>query len=57
MVKYINNDKIIATICQEPYKQGYTAINLLFEYTINNVLPNNEYCFTNSVIKIKENIE
>ena len=47
---------ITATICTEPFHQGYDAINLLFEYFVNGRAPKRSHYFTDTVIKIKENI-
>ena len=47
---------IDATICQEPFEQGYQAIKLMFNYFIEGVTPKGGTVYTNNVIKIKQNI-
>lgn len=46
---------ITATICQEPFQQGYRSVRMLFEYLMDGCLPENEYRYTNTVIKIRQN--
>jgi LacI family transcriptional regulator len=50
------SNEIDFTICQEPYRQGYQAIHSMFNYFLNNKrgLPPDYY--TETVIKISENI-
>jgi LacI family transcriptional regulator len=52
----ILNGTIDATICQEPFEQGYQAIKLMFNYFIEGVVPKGGVVYTNNVIKIKQNI-
>lgn len=47
---------ISATICQQGYKQGYLPVKILFEYLTYNKPPENEFIYTDVIIKIKENI-
>lgn len=54
--QFINEDIISATICQEPYEQGYKSIKILFDYYVNGLKPNKLNNYTHTVIKIKENI-
>lgn len=49
------SDKIIATVTQQPYEQGYLAIKIIFNYIVNKKVPN-ENVYTEISIKIKENI-
>ena len=51
----ILNDVIKATICQQPFEQGYKPINIVFDYLVNGIVPNDTY-ITNNEIKIKENL-
>lgn len=44
------------TICQEPFKQGYESIKILYDYSVNSAAPKKSRYFTDTVIKIKENI-
>nr|WP_319488773.1 LacI family DNA-binding transcriptional regulator [uncultured Caproiciproducens sp.] len=55
--KAVLNGTIDATICQEPFEQGYQAIKLMFNYFIEGVVPENGFVYTNNVIKIKQNIQ
>lgn len=55
--KMINNGVITATICQEPLKQGSLPIKLIFDYLAYGILPKTQMYYTDSIIKIKENLE
>ncbi|QEY35275.1 substrate-binding domain-containing protein [Caproiciproducens galactitolivorans] len=48
---------IAATICQEPFKQGYESVKILYDYFVNGTKPKKAHYFTDTVIKIRENIE
>ncbi len=50
------NGNIIATICQEPYKQGFEAIKLMFDYLMIDNVPKNNIIFTATEIKLKYNL-
>lgn len=52
----LKNNVIDFTICQEPEEQGYRAINLLFDYFMEDKKNAPSSCYTNTVIKIQENI-
>lgn len=54
--KAIINGTIDATICQEPFKQGYQAIQCMFSYFLEGNIPRNGVVYTDNVIKIKQNI-
>lgn len=47
---------IDATICQEPFEQGYQAVKHLFNYFIEGVIPKDGIVYTNNVIKIGQNL-
>ncbi len=47
---------IAFTICQEPFQQGYKAIQLLFNYFMENKAHAPADYFTETVIKIAENV-
>jgi LacI family transcriptional regulator len=47
---------IDATICQEPFEQGYQAVKLMFDYFIEGVIPKGGLIYTKNIIKIKQNI-
>lgn len=48
--------KVPATICQDPFRQGYDSVKILYEYLVNGRPPARRRYFTDSVIKIRENI-
>lgn len=54
--KAILNGTIDATICQEPFEQGYQAIKSMFNYFLEGVIPKGGALYTNNVIKIRQNI-
>ena len=45
---------ISATICQQPFEQGYQAVKLMFNYFIEGVIPKDGLVYTENVIKIKQ---
>lgn len=47
---------ISATISQEPYKQGFLSLGILFEYLTSGIQPQKEHNFVEHSIKIRENI-
>ena len=47
---------IHATICQEPFRQGYRAMQILFDAVVNNTSPAEEFCYMDHIIRIKENL-
>lgn len=47
---------ITATICQQPYKQGYWPLDLLSRYLIEGATPENELNYVDIDIRIRENI-
>jgi len=54
--EYIRKGRIPATICQEPFEQGYRSVKLLFDYLVRGLRPPEQY-ITRTVIKLKENLE
>jgi len=54
--KAIANGTIEATICQEPFKQGYQAIQCMFNYFLEGTIPKEGVVYTDNVIKIKQNM-
>lgn len=54
--RLVMENVISATICQEPIRQGYLSIRLLFEYLVNHRTPEKLIYYTNNVIKIRQNI-
>lgn len=52
----LKNGVIDFTICQEPKEQGYRAVTVLFDYLMGGKRQTPPNHFTNTVIKIKENL-
>ena len=48
---------IKATICQQPFTQGYKAVHMAFQYLVNNIMPAKEMNIIKNEIKILENME
>lgn len=48
--------RVPATICQDPFRQGYDSIKILYEFLVNGRAPAKRRIFTDSVIKIRENV-
>lgn len=55
-VELIKQNVITATICQQPYQQGYLPLDLLSRYLIEGIAPEKELNYLNTEIKIKENL-
>lgn len=53
----IRQGVIQVTICQEPLEQGYRAVQMMFDYFMSDKKAIPEDHFTDTVIKIKENID
>lgn len=51
----IRSGRILWTISQEPYRQGYESVKMMQDYFIEGKKPKN--LFINQIVKIKENIE
>ncbi|HIT94519.1 MAG TPA: LacI family DNA-binding transcriptional regulator [Candidatus Faecivivens stercoripullorum] len=47
---------IQATVCQEPFRQGYRAMQILFDSIVNNISPAEEFCYMDNIIRIRENL-
>ncbi len=56
VLKLIEKGIIKATICQQPYIQGYQSLITAVEYLVHGTVPNQECIIINSEIKIPENI-
>ena len=54
--KFILDGTIKASLCQDPVRQGYLSVKILFDYLVGGKLPENEYEYTDVIIKIKENL-
>ena len=47
---------ISATICQQPFKQGYLPVELLSRYLLEGIAPKEEYNYVDIDIRIRENL-
>ncbi|MFT3982401.1 MAG: LacI family DNA-binding transcriptional regulator [Lachnospiraceae bacterium] len=48
---------ILATICQQPVRQGELSLEVLFNYLVDDLMPANNRIYTDIQIKIKTNID
>lgn len=53
---YLEAGVISATICQDPYRQGYLPVKLLFDYFLDKQAPSQERMYTQNDILIRENL-
>lgn len=53
---FLREGTITATICQEPFQQGYRSVMMLFDYLMNGRAPKDDLNFTDTVIKIRQNL-
>ena len=56
ILKMIEEGIIKATICQQPFTQGYKAVHMAFQYLISNITPTKELNIIKNEIKILENM-
>lgn len=56
-VDLVKEGVIDAVICQEPVKQGYLALKILYNLIISGKQPKNEFFATSIDIRLKENID
>jgi LacI family transcriptional regulator len=54
--RFLRSGVITATICQEPFQQGYRSVKMLSDYLMSGTAPKSELNFTDTVIKIRENL-
>ena len=52
----IRQGVITATICQQPFQQGYRPVELLSRYLLEGIMPEAELQYVNIDIRIRENI-
>ena len=57
IAQLIRAGNIQATVCQEPFRQGYRAMQILFEAVVNGVMPTEQYCYMDNIIRIRENLQ
>ena len=55
-LELLKNGTILATISQQPYHQGYHALDILFEYLTSGIRPENELQYVSHSIVIRENL-
>ncbi|MDD7178021.1 MAG: substrate-binding domain-containing protein [Lachnospiraceae bacterium] len=55
-LELIKKGTVLATISQQPYKQGYRSLDILFEYLTSGILPENELQYVEHSILIRENL-
>lgn len=53
---YMEKGLIAATICQQPFLQGYNPLSILFTYLTTGELPHTEHNYVDVEIRIKENL-
>ncbi len=53
---YLENGVISATICQDPFQQGYMPVKLLFDYFLDKQTPEDDLIYTKIDILIRENL-
>ena len=46
----------MATICQEPYRQGFEATEVIFNYLMMGIKPKSKVIYTCTEIKMKDNL-
>lgn len=55
--RLLKEEAVTATVCQQPYMEGYYAIKILHEYLVNKNKPVQDYMYTNLEIITKENYD
>lgn len=55
--EYLNVGLVQATVCQQPYKQGYDAILRLSDYLVNQKKPPRKHLYTHNEIQMRYNCE
>lgn len=56
-VNYLKSGVVSATVCQQPYIQGYEAVRQLAMYVVYGEKPVDKFQFTRSEILLRENLE
>lgn len=54
--KNMQRGNIVATICQEPYRQGFEATEVIFNYLMMGTKPKSKIIYTCTEIKMKDNL-
>lgn len=55
-LELIEKGTVLATISQQPYKQGYHSLDILFEYLTSGIFPEDELQYVEHSIIIRENL-
>lgn len=55
-LELVKSGIINATICQQPFKQGYLPVELLSRYLLEGIAPTEEYNYVDIDIRIRENL-
>ncbi len=55
--RLVKENRIRATICQQPFTQGKQAVQLALQYLINGIVPDKDRYIMKNEIRIRENIE
>ena len=53
---YLKSDVVAATVCQDPYRQGYEGISIMGKYLLWNQRPEKEFNYTDTTIVTKYSI-
>lgn len=56
VIKQLQNGTIKATVCQQPYEQGYQSVTIAVDYLIHGTVPHHEQLTDKNEIKILENL-
>ncbi|MDF2614319.1 MAG: LacI family transcriptional regulator [Clostridia bacterium] len=57
IIKLLREGTIKATICQQPWTQGYKTVNMAFQYLVSSVVPEKELHIVKNEIKILQNLK
>jgi LacI family transcriptional regulator len=52
----MKENRIQATVCQQPFAQGYQSIRILFDYLVEGKTPKKQQIYTQNEIKLKYNL-
>ncbi len=55
--EYLKHGIVNATVCQQPFKQGYDSIKLVFEWLFANKKPDRKHMYTQNEVKIRYNLD
>jgi LacI family transcriptional regulator len=55
--RLVKDGVILATICQQPVRQGRMALSVLFDYFVEGKRPVTDHLYTDILIKVRANID